>query len=45
MDLRDLGTLRPFFSSALAGVQVPQPRAFGFLNPVDLVVSVPKYYL
>ncbi len=32
-------------SSVLAGAQAPQPRAFGFLNPVAPLVSVPNYYL
>ncbi len=32
-------------SSALAGTWAPQPRAFGFLNPVDPLVSVPNYYV
>ncbi len=44
-DLRDLGNLRPLVISALAGALAPQPRAFGFLNPVDPLVLVPNYYV
>ena len=32
-------------SSALAVLGTPQPRAFGFLNPVDPLVAVSNYYL
>ncbi len=32
-------------SSALTVAQAPQPKAFGFLNCVDPLVSMPNYYL
>ena len=32
-------------SSALAGARALQPRAFGFLNRVDPLVSVSNYYI